>query len=121
MMLNPFDIRGVNVLDVLTVALLVGAAALVLARGRGARWARRAAAGIGLLALSRLLAIVALQWLLWERQTGMVEKVRAYSWMQACLCLLGTTGLVVLVVAVLTQREARTPVADAPYARSQAE
>src|SRR6478672_9541001 len=44
-MLNPFDIGSVNVLEVVTVALLVGAAALVLARGRDARWARRAAAG----------------------------------------------------------------------------
>jgi len=120
-MLNPFEIGSVNVLEVVTVALLAGAAALVLSRGRNARWARRAAAGVGLLALSRLLGILALQWLLWERQTAMVEKVRAYSWMQAGLWLLSTAGLVLLVVAVLTQREAPAPGSDAPYAQAQAE
>src|SRR6476661_2660565 len=119
-MLNPFEIGSVNVLEVVTVALLAGAAALVLSRGRNARWARRAAAGVGLLALSRLLGILALQWLLWERQTAMVEKVRAYSWVQAGLWLLSTAGLVLLVVAVLTQRESPEPGWDVPYAEAQA-
>jgi len=121
-MLGQFDIRGVNVLDVLSIALVVGAAVLVLARGRRAAWAVRAAVGLGLLALARFGGILALQWLLWERQTAMVEKARAYAWMQAALWLVTTGGIVLLVVAVLTQRrQPEASVAAAPYAAAQAE
>jgi hypothetical protein len=121
-MLGQFDVRGVNVLDVLSIALFAGAAVLVLARGRRAAWAVRAAVGLGLLALARFGGILALQWLLWERQTAMVEKVRTYGWMQASLWLVTTGGIVLLVVAVLTQRrEPEAHAASAPYAAAQAE
>jgi hypothetical protein len=122
MMLGQFDIHGVNVLDVLSIALFVGAAALVLARGRGAPWAVRAAAGLGLLALARFGGILALQWLLWSRGTGIVEKSRLYSYVQAGLWLVGTAGLALLVVAVLSQRrEPAARAAASPYSAVQPE
>ena len=120
-MLGEFDIQGVNVLDMLSVALFLGAGALVLARGRGAAWALRAAAGLGLLALARLGGILALQWLLWSRGVGIVEKSRVYSYVQAGLWVVSTVGLALLVVAVLSQR--RVPAAsgtDSSYSAVQA-
>lgn len=121
MVLGQFDIRGVNVLDVVVIVLLLGAARVVLTRGRGATWAARAAAGLGLLALTRLGGVLAFQWLLWEQEGPLIERARLYSWIQAGLSLANTVGLVLLVVAVLTGRRTSEPATPpAPYSGAQA-
>ena len=119
-MLGQFDIRGVNVLDGLSILLFLGAAGAVLSRGRGTAWATRAAAGLGLLALARFGGMLALQWMLWDAGTPLALKARTYGWVQGGLWLVNTTGLVLLVLAVLKGRAPQAPAQPAePYSSAQ--
>lgn len=103
-MLGPFDVRGVNLLEVLGVVLLAGATVGVLGRGGRAPWALRAGAGLALLAVSRFGTLLVSQWVVRSGGMSVHERIRVASWLGAGVWLLSTAGIGLLVLAVLTQR-----------------
>ena len=106
--MNPFDVRSVNVLDVATMVALVVAAAVVLARGRAAAWSVLGGAGFGLLAVTRLANLLALQWLVRSDGAPIYERVRTMQWLNGGVALLGTVGLALLLASVLAGRSTAT-------------
>lgn len=102
--MNPFDVRSVNVLDVATMTALAVAAAVVLARGRGAPWSVLGGTGFALLALTRLANVLVLQWLVRSDATPIYERVRTLQLLNGAVSLIGTIGLALLLAAVLAGR-----------------
>ena len=102
--MNPFDVRSVNILDVATMAAMAVAAAVVLARGRGASWSVLGCAGFGLLAATRLANLLVLQWLVRSDATPIYERVRTLQLLNGAVSLIGTIGLALLLAAVLAGR-----------------
>ncbi|MDU0313312.1 hypothetical protein RKE38_06395 [Phycicoccus sp. M110.8] len=101
---NPFDVRSVNILDVATMAAMAVAAAVVLARGRGAPWSVLGGTGFALLALTRLANLLVLQWLVRSDATPIYERVRTLQLLNGAVSLIGTIGLALLLAAVLAGR-----------------
>ena len=114
--MNPFDVRGVNVLDVATMVALVVAAAVVLARGRAAAWSVLGGVGFGLLALTRLANLLVFQWLVRSGGAPVYDRVRTVQWLNGGVALLGTIGLGLLLAAVLVGRSRPAAATSPPTA-----
>jgi hypothetical protein len=113
---NPFDVRSVNVLDVVTMGALVVAAAVVLARGRAAAWSVLGSVGFGLLALTRVANLLIFQWLVRSDNAPIYERVRTVQWLNGGVALLGTIGLGLLLAAVLVGRSRPAAATSPPTA-----
>ncbi|WP_406832414.1 hypothetical protein ABEG17_06205 [Pedococcus sp. KACC 23699] len=103
-MRGPFDLGGVNALDLLGILLLVAAAVLVLRRGGATAWAQRTAGGLALLAAARVAGLGVNQWLVRSGSTSLYERIQMISWLNAGIWVLTTAGLVLLVLGAMTSR-----------------
>ncbi|MFC8503792.1 hypothetical protein ACFUC1_15655 [Pedococcus sp. NPDC057267] len=102
----PFFVAGVNMIDVLVFLALLGAAGMLLVRGRRATWSVLGCCGFGVLALARLANLLSYQWLLRSGGTPVYHRLRVLTWFGAGTAVLGLVGLGLLLAAVLAGRPA---------------